>query len=316
METASAKSSPRDFFLYFLAIGTLYISVWRFIDLLFEYINHIFPDALDYSWGFNSAIRWSISSLLIIFPVYLGITWYLRKDAIAHPEKRELRVRKWLLNFTLFLAAVTIISDLVVLVNRFLEGEITTRFILKVFVVLVVAGAVFGYYFWDLRRETKPDSKPSRILAIIAAVAVFGSIAAGFFIIGSPAAARQLRFDERRANDLQMLQGEIINYWQQKNQLPKSLDDLKDSIRGFTPPNDPQTNASYEYNVLGSLQFELCAVFKMDSQKQNQHPGVYYEEPYDHNWKHGKGRTCFYRTIDPDLYRIKEPYPKPQRVLD
>lgn len=315
METPPSKSSPRDVFLYLLAIGTLYISVWRFIDLLFEYINHIFPDALDYSWGFNSAIRWSISSLLIVFPVYLGITWYLRKDAIAHPEKRELRVRKWLLNFTLFLAAVTIISDLVVLVNRFLEGEITTRFFLKVLVVLLVAGAVFGYYIWDLRRETRPDSKPSRLIATIAAVAVFGSIVAGFFIIGSPATARQLRFDERRVNDLQMLQGEIINYWQQKNRLPKSLDDLKDSIRGFAPPKDPKTDEAYGYNVLGSLQFELCAAFQLDSPKQQEHPGVYYGQPYDQNWKHGKGRTCFYRTIDSDLYRIKGQKPPPY-VLD
>lgn len=309
METSSPKSSPRDVFLYLLAIGTLYICLWRFIDLLFEYINYAFPDALEYTYhyGFNESIRWSISSLLIVFPVYLGITWYLRKDAIAHPEKRELRVRKWLLNFTLFLAAVTIISDLVVLVNRFLEGEITVRFFLKVMVVLVVAGAVFAYYLWDLRRETKPDAKPSRVLAIITAVVVLGSIVSGFFIIGSPLSQRLRRFDERRVGDLQMLQGEVINSWAQKSRLPKSLDDLKNDISGFVPPTDPETSQAYEYAVRGALKFELCATFNL------KYGGPYYGGPYGQNWDHEKGRVCFSRTIDPDVYRQKD-FPRPVPV--
>ncbi len=313
MENSSPKSSPRDVFLYLLAIGTLYICVWRFIDLLFEYINYVFPDVLEYAYhyGFNESIRWSISSLLIVFPVYLGVTWYLRKDAIAHPEKRELRVRKWLLNFTLFLAAITIISDLVVLVNRFLEGEITVRFFLKVIVVFLVAGAVFAYYLWDLRRETKPDSKPSRALAVITAVVVLGSIVSGFFIIGSPASQRLRRFDERRVNDLQVLQNEIINYWGQKDRLPKSLDNLKNDINGFTPPKDPQTSSVYEYKVLGALKFELCATFNVKSSSASEkltYGGPYYAE----NWDHEIGRVCFSRTIDPDLYRqtnLRRPVP-------
>lgn len=320
MDTSPPKSSPRDFFLYLLAIGTLYISVWRFIDLLFEYINYVFPDALDYGYhyGFNYWIRWSMSSLLIVFPLYLGVTWFLRKDAIAHPEKRELRVRKWLLNFTLFLAAVTIISDLVVLMNRFLEGEITARFILKVLVVLVVVGSVFSYYFWDLRRETKPDAKPSKFLAILAAAVVLSGIVAGFFIIGTPGQERLRRFDQQRVSHLQQLQREITNYWQKKNTLPKALGDLKDDIRGFTPPKDLQTSEPYEYNVLGDLKFELCANFNVLRSSISKNPqydgGPYYEgytDPYSQNWDHGKGRVCFSRTIDPDLYRPKPLPPLP-----
>jgi hypothetical protein len=198
MKIFPPKSSPRDFFLYLLAIATLYISVWRYIDLLFEYINYSFPDQLDFYFeGIYHSVRWSIASLVIVFPFYLGITWYLRKDAIANSEKREIRVRKWLLNLTLFLAAVTIIVDLVTLVNQFLEGDITTRFVLKVLVVLLVAGAVFAYYFWDLRRETLPSSKPSKLLAALVSVVMLASIVSGFFIIGSPMKARKLRFDER-----------------------------------------------------------------------------------------------------------------------
>lgn len=314
MKIFTLKSTPRDFFLYLLAIVTLYISVWRYIDLLFEYINYSFPDQLDFYFeGIYHSVRWSIASLVIVFPFYLGITWYLRKDAIANPEKREIRVRKWLLNLTLFLAAVTIIVDLITLVNRFLEGDLTTRFVLKVLVVLVTAGAVFAYYFWDLRRETLPTSKPSKFLAALVSLLILVSIVSGFFIIGSPMKARALRFDERRVNDLSLLQGEIINFWQQKKKLPNALSDLKDDIRGFTPPVDPATGAAYEYKKLKGLSFELCATFNLETPTQHKQQYKYYENIYNQNWQHGAGRACFTRTVDADLY---PPFSKPIRIID
>lgn len=308
------KSTPRDFFLYLLAIVTLYISVWRYIDLLFEYINYSFPDQLDFYFeGIYHSVRWSIASLVIVFPFYLGITWYLRKDAIKNPEKREIRVRKWLLNLTLFLAAVTIIVDLITLVNRFLEGDLTTRFVLKVLVVLITAGAVFAYYFWDLHRETLPTSRPSKFLASLVSLVVLASIMSGFFIIGSPMKARALRFDERRVNDLSMLQGEIINFWQQKKKLPNALADLKDDIRGFTAPTDPAAGAAYEYKKLKELSFELCATFNLETPMQRKQQYQHYEKVYDQNWQHEAGRACFTRTVDADLY---PPFSKPIRIID
>lgn len=316
--TQPAKSSPRDVFLYILAVGTLYISVWRYIDLVFEYINKVFPDKAfqDDFYVFDS-MRWSISVLFVVFPVYLGITWFLRKDIIKNPEKREMRVRKWLLNFTLFLAAVTIISDLVTLLNFFLQGELTVRFGLKVFTVLFVASAVFGYYFWDLRRETASFSKPSKLLASIVSVVVVATIAGGFFIIGSPATQRKLRFDGQRIGDLQVLQSEVINYWIKKGKLPDKSEDLKDNISGFVPPVDPDTFAAYEYKAKGKLEFELCANFSLASDETRykggmmRAPMMYPQSayPYGDNWNHKDGRVCFERKIDPQLYKVEKSAP-------
>lgn len=154
--TETPKVGPKDMFLHLLAIITLYFSAGSFLALVFQIINLKFPDALEQGYyatqGSYGAIRFAISSLIIIFPVYLLTTGYLNKAHEQNPEKRNLRSRRWLLYLTLFIAALIIIGDLVALINHLLGGELTVRFILKVITVLFVAASVFCYYHWDLKR--------------------------------------------------------------------------------------------------------------------------------------------------------------------
>lgn len=147
------KSGPRDVFLHLLSILTLYFSAGSFMALIFQYINVYFPDPTAYSSlsGVYNTIRWSVASLIIVFPAYLLTTRYLNKLYLSSPEKLNLRSRKWLIYFTLFAGAVIIIGDLVTLVYNLLGGELTARFILKVLTVFFVAGSVFVYYYWHLK---------------------------------------------------------------------------------------------------------------------------------------------------------------------
>lgn len=148
------KTSPKDVFLHLLAIIALYVSAGSFIVLLFQFVNVFFPDILNQHEriGAISAIRWSVSALVVVFPVYVLTSWYLNKSYQSAPLKRNLRIRKWLIYFTLFIAALIIIGDLVTLVYNLMSGELTIRFLLKILSVLFVAGSVFGYYFWDVRK--------------------------------------------------------------------------------------------------------------------------------------------------------------------
>jgi len=306
----SLKSTPKDVFLYLLNIFTFYLSVISFITLYINYISALFPDLLSFSYtSIANSVRLSTSILLIAVPVYIFTSWLLGKDLARNDEKRELKLRKWLTYFTLFISAVTIIVDLITFVFNFLSGELTIQFFLKVLVVLLVAGAVFGYYVWDLRRK-EGKSKTPKILAWILALVVLASIIAGFFIIGLPAEQRQRRFDEQRVMNLQMMQDQIIRYWTQKKILPPSLDSLEDSISGFVVPVDPGSKLAYEYTMLDELSFELCATFKtstedFDPVSQGSKYSYSYNSPQQH-WKHEAERTCFTRTIDPELYNNNE----------
>jgi hypothetical protein len=316
------KTTPKDFFLYFAGFAALYVSAISLVNLLFSIINKVFVDALNsgYYYGdyYSTGLRLAIASLIIIFPLYLFLASYLNKYLIANPEKRDLPIRKWLTYLTLFVTGAAFAIDLIVLVNTFLGGEITARFVLKVLAVAVVAGAVFSYYIYDLRKNFAPGMpNRTRLLVSLASIAVLASLVGGFVLIGSPMKARAFRYDERRVSDLQSTQWQIINYWQQKGEIPESLDALKDPISSFYVPSDPETGEPYEYKATSDLSFQLCATFSLPTYKGTDRGGngtsVTRPMGYgyvDENWTHESGRTCFDRTIDPDLYPIFE---KPTR---
>lgn len=314
------KSGPRDVFLHLLSFAALYVGVITLMALLFAYIDYLLPDRLSfYLSGTLDQIRWSSSALIVIFPVFLLISMMLGKEFRQSPEKREWRFRKWLTYFTLFMAAVTIIVDLIMLIFNFYSGELTVKFFWKILVVLVAAGGIFGYYHWELNRSDKKTIWP-RIFAWITAAIVGIALAGGFLVVGSPATQRARRFDDQRVSALQSMQYQVLNYWQQKDELPEKIEDLNDGITGFIPPRDLETNELYEYAVIdqSSRKFQLCATFKTNSNFYRQSvvpamPAVRmdYYSPYSQNWDHGIGRVCFDRAIDPDWHGLPERKPPP-----
>ncbi len=303
------KTTPKDFFIHLGIIITLYISAISLLNLLFDTINAAFPDRLDYYVDpYSTTLRWALASLIIIFPLFLVLSLLANRDIRANPAKAEVGVRKWLTYLTLFLGGIAIVTDLVVLINTFLGGEITTRFVLKVLAVLVVTGVIFWYYLYDLKKGGQGGSY-KKTGAIAAAVLVLVSIVGGFAVIGSPMTAREKRFDATRASDLYSLQSQVTSYWQQKAALPKTLEDLK-AFSYVSSLNDPETGAPYEYKITGGRSFELCAVFDRDNKAEiaasTARNAYYYGE---RTFAHGKGRDCLTWTIDPDIYPPARPSP-------
>ncbi|MDP3696840.1 MAG: DUF5671 domain-containing protein [Candidatus Taylorbacteria bacterium] len=318
----SGQSSqlPRDVFLYLLSIITLIVSAVSLGIVVFQYINVYIPDIVSDPYfsrsSYLGSMRYALATLMIVFPVFVWVSWFLRKDINSFPEKRELKIRRWLLYLTLFVAALVIIGDLVALLRSFLEGELSQRFIFKVLTILFIAGSVLIHYLSELKDRDK-EFKWIRVFDWTVAALVGASIIAGFFIAGSPQNQRLVRLDERRVSDLQTIQWQLINYWQRKESLPANLNDLTDPISGFIVPRDPETGGSYEYNISDDLSFELCVVFST-SAVDGASPEMRLAKPVpamapdtapypvggDHYnvWWHDAGRVCFERTIDPDLY--------------
>lgn len=150
--------SAREAFFYLLLFSALYLAAYHLGSLLFDLITRALPDPADNEYRIErlgESIRWSIASVVIAFPVYLFIAHHLGKEMAHSPVKRLSPVRRWLTYLTLFIAGTVLMGDMITLVNGLLAGEFTLRFLLKVVVAAVIAGGIFGYYLWDLRREEK-----------------------------------------------------------------------------------------------------------------------------------------------------------------
>jgi Domain of unknown function (DUF5671) len=314
--TQKPRMTPKDFFVQFGALVTLYVSTGALLNLLFTLIDRVFSDALDPNYyysvsAYSSGMRFAIAALVIIFPTYLILLWLITRDSESHPEKKFLGLRRWFTYLTLFLSAALALGDLVTLLNYFLSGEITTRFILKVLTVLVIAVGIFLYYIFDLRKQSGA-LKTYKISAATSVVAVVASIIWGFTVMGLPQSQRAQQLDMTRINDLQSIQSQVTYYYQQKNAVPANLAALVDPISNYVIPNDPETKLSYQYEKLSATSFKLCANFatavnSADGLVQNASVtslATYPAMPsgINQNWQHDKGTVCFTRTIDPQLY--------------
>lgn len=309
------KTTAKDFFLYLGVIIGLYVSSISFLMLAFQIIDKVFPLVGEYVGNYDSGIRSSLAALIIFFPAFLYVSHLTNKDLITSPDKKDMWVRRWMIFLTLFVAGLTIAIDLTTLIYRFLGAEdLTLRFFLKVFFVLAVATTVFKFVLNDLKRTSFEITKGiKRAVLIVSAVILLGIIY-GIIIIGSPASQRARMLDEQRINDLSSIQSQIVyTQWQNKGEVPQSLDALKDPISGYMLPTDPETKENYEYNMISKNSFELCATFKtvnlIDASNTKIARPVSY--PYmdgvvNENWQHKAERTCFTRTIDEKLYPLNK----------
>lgn len=282
----------REAFLYLVLFTTLYLSAYHLGSLLFQFVERALPDPAIGGGELyrREATRWSVSFLIIAFPVFLYTARTLARSAAHDPGKRGSKVRKWLTYLTLFLAAGTLVGDCTALVFNLLSGELTLRFILKAAIVGTLAGGIFGHYLRDLRREEQeghpgsPDS--GRLFTWTASGAVALSLIGSLLLLDSPSQERVHRLDARRVEDLRLLAGAVDLHWSRGGALPLSLDDLT-LEPGYPPlPADPETGSPYEYRALAGDRYELCAGFAQGT-------GDIPAEAFGNFWAHGAGRQCF-----------------------
>ncbi len=147
--------SPKYFFLHLLLMVTLYVSAISFITITFQIINIVIPDVLDPGYEIRFAketLRGALSFFIVMLPVFVGIARYLKKEYTKNSALREMRIRKWLVYLTMFIAALIILISCGILVNVLLDGELTVRFLLKLLSVLFIAISV-GWYFYTTNKE-------------------------------------------------------------------------------------------------------------------------------------------------------------------
>ena len=293
----------REAFLHLLVFAALYATVIAGVSLVFDFINLWLPDAAMTRYvapqtdALRVSIRWEMSTVIVAFPLLLWLSRVVVREMRAAPDKAKSPVRRWLTYLTLFFTSIALAVDVTVLVSALLEGELSARFVLKILVVLVAAGATFAYYLVSLQMapERMRTTRMHGRAAQAAAVVVLTAVVAGFFAVGAPAAERRRQFDARRIDDIRMIYEEVLNIsigpdWRISREAPRLRQALPTSleavvaraIRSRPRVQDPATGAPYEYAVLGESRFRVCGTFDEARRK-----------PDDMAWDHPAGRHCF-----------------------
>lgn len=300
MENHTAK----HFVLQLGSLVSLYLSLSFLLVLVFGVINLIFPDATDNVWEIESAsqmIRIGISMTLVFFPTYIILTRIVNKARRRDREHSYLGLTRWLIYLSLLIGGAALLIDLVTVINTFLNGEITARFIYKALAVLVVVGAAFYYYALDAKGHWIKNEKQSITYGTVAAVLVALAIILGFANIKTPTDVREQKLDQTQIIDLQNTQSRIQDHLYKTGELPETISEL---YSGVEAPRAPEDRPAYTYQQTDTG-FKLCATFSNPSER-NDH---YYATPYGintaggpvianpDNWEHGTGEWCFERTV-------------------
>ena len=286
----NSGASARDAFFYLLIFSTL--SVWTLSlgCLAFSLIDRWLADPLFRGYGeaFNTyTVTMSLAAVIVAFPLYLLVSRVVLREAAADSDKLESGIRKWLTYMALVIAASVFTGDLITALAYLLRGELTSRFLAKSFVVLVLSSGVFWYYFGGLRKIEIAAGRFSRdrSMASASAVVVAIVIVLSFMRLGTPSAQRQLVADSQRVQRLYMLSTEVRNYWTaHASQLPSSLAEIPG------PHLDPITNRNFEYLPGQESQYQLCAVFAARTPREE---GNQPSRDDSNAWTHSAGRHCF-----------------------
>ena len=153
-------NKAREFFLHLFNMVVLYVTLISLLIVLFQVINITVPDSLEYNQysaeGYKGTLKGALSTLIVFFPVQIGMAWFMMKRMDRLPAIRHMLIRRILVALTMFASVVSMMIMLVTAVNRLLDGELTLRFSLKLFAMLVIGGATFGYYLWDASTHKTP----------------------------------------------------------------------------------------------------------------------------------------------------------------
>jgi len=285
--------SAREAFLYLLMFVALYMVAYHTGAILFAWVEYKWPDAafgdsvLD---RMREWVRFGVASLLVAFPVYLLTARITGRSVAEDPEKRNSGVRRWLTYLTLFNAACVLIGDFIAVLLGLLKGELTARFLSKAAIVAAIAGWLFTHYMGGLRRDEAdaPRTPGPNRLARAAGLAVVLVTVTGMWLAGAPSGVRKQLLDQRRLRELIELSQAIDAHHRERGSLPNDLDALyQRRPERSLPLTDPETHDRYDYTVLDSVRYELCATFDAADSLGPHDSRV---NPF---WRHGPGRSCF-----------------------
>ncbi len=281
-------------FFYLLSLVALIFVALSTGMIIFQIINKYIVDILNsYSGSYSDdVLKFAISAIIISAPIYYFTTKQIHKNLFSGALDKDSGIRKWLTYFVLLVSSVVMLGWLIGTVNSFLDGELTLKFILKALTAIGIAGIVFSFYLYDIKREEVKGKKDKviKMYFYVTLLIIITAFTASLFIVESPTETRNRKLDQKIMNDFSMIESEIDRYYHEKEVLPESLMKVQEEF-GVLKDDilvNQATNENYEYKVIDDKNFELCATFKSSNKDEDDYRYRYLAK----NRLHDAGYQC------------------------
>jgi len=292
------KNSAKITFFYLLSLFGLAFAAISSGMILFQVINKLIPDALNYSGRFSpEALRFAISAVIVATPVYYWMTSLIQKSLQKEELDKDSQLRKWMTYIIIFVSAVVIIVSLITLINNYLGGDLTSKIALKVLTTIVISGIVLSYYLYNIKRINFEKNKVLKVYFWSSMVLVIMILISGFLVADSPAQVRKVKHDTNIVNDLNNIRNGIEGYTRNYGELPENLEDLSSDMLYYFRTETDITD--YEYKILNDKEYEICAEFQTNSVDNS-------DQYFRKEWPHEIGKKCFQRKISLVDIKLKD----------
>lgn len=302
------NNSAKFAFFYMLSLVALIFMALSTGMIIFQIINKTIVDiALSFPGGFDSgAMKFAIAAVIITTPIYYLMMWQINKNLISGELNKDAGVRKWLTYLILFITSVVMIGWLIATILSFLDGELTTKFILKAITAIVISASIFSYYFYDIKRENVlAKDKVTNLFFYVSLGVVLASLVASFFFVESPKETRARKQDNAVLEQFSVIDNALNAYYYDNGRLPASLEELVKS-KGVYPLSedniqDPATKEKFKYSVKEKNLYELCATFQTSNKDKTDMAAYYYFD----RWPHDAGVQCLSQKVRSDIRDVK-----------
>ncbi len=285
------NNNPKYAFYYLLSLVSLIFLAVSSAIIVFQIINKSVIDNLSnyFYYSGDSSLRFGISAILIALPIFFLSARTIERGLKRGDLDKDSSLRKWLTYFILFISSIIILGSLLSLVNNFLSGELTLKFVLKFFTILIISFLVFSFYLYDIRREKiKKNDKIIKLFLISSLSLISVIFISSWFFVESPKTARDRRMDDALLNNIYNIEANINSYYESNGLLPDNLDILGEDF--YLKFNN--IISKIEYKKTDEKSFELCANFLTDSYEsiRNESYPIYKN---DGSKYYVKGYNCF-----------------------
>jgi hypothetical protein len=290
------KHNAKYAFYYLLSLVALIFTALSFGMIIFSIIDKIIPDVLNSYSSVDSQLKFAISALFIAAPIFYFVSSLIHKGIHKGELEKDSAIRRWLTYFIILVSSLIILGVFIGVINSFLSGELTGRFIFKALTMLFISGITFSFYFYDIKRDNpdKPD-KVVKIFFFATLALVVAAFVAAWFFVESPQMARNRRLDSALVQNMYNIENAVNNYYDRNNKLPLNLEELQADKNIYISVNslsDPETKSPIVYNKISAKEFEMCGTFRTDSIAESTKQGTSYIGLDVNSKEHRAGYQC------------------------